>query len=470
MILHTIKTEGLSALSYFIADEEAGCAAVVDPRRDVDVYLDFAKKHGVRITHVIETHIHADFVSGARELCTLTSATVYGGPGDYGFDVHKLQDGEELTLGKLELRALHTPGHSPDAISLVLSGGGLGAEGEWALLSGDTLFNAEVGRPDLASGVSAEDGARQLHHSLTEKFGALDDGLLVLPAHGHGSPCGGRIGIRDCTTLGYERQHNPHFKATDEASFVTNLTSDLPPQPSYYGRVKKLNASGPGYLGVRPATPWLSPQDFREAMEDPDSVVLDAREIEAYASAHLDGSLNIALRDAFPIHAGWMLAPHHRLLIVLDSPDHEEIVERHLLRLGLESILGFLRHGMRGWIEAGLPWRQGGQMSVQELRACLDANDDVQVLDVRRPDEWRTGHVPTAKHAFLGTLWEDLPKLGLDPERPVAVYCGSGYRSSMAVSILERHGFKDARNVLGSVSAWKAAGFDLSLPSEVSRA
>lgn len=463
MIFETVKTEGLAALSYVVGDEKAGVAVVIDPRRDVGVYLDFVRSCGVRLTGILETHVHADFVSGARELCALTSATVYGGPGEYGHDVTVLRDGDELKVGALTLRALHTPGHSPEHLCFVLSGGGLGAQGEWAVFSGDALFNGEVGRPDLAANVPPEEGARHLYRSLRGQLLPLDDGLEVYPAHGHGSPCGGQIGVRRRTTLGYEKRHNKRLQSDSEDEFVRGVLAELPAQPPYYARVKDLNARGPGYLGVRPQTPWLDPHEFvSAAASDPLAVVLDTREIEAFADAHLEGSLNIALRDAFPIWAGWMLAPANPLYVILDSPDHEEVVERHLLRLGLESLGGFLRGGMRAYIEAGLPWRGGGQISVHELHEKLVGNSgDVQLLDVRRDDEWAQGHIAGATHAFLGRLGEELPKLGLDKDKPVAVYCGSGYRSSMAVSLLERHGFRDARNVLGSVSAWKAAGFDL---------
>ncbi|WP_027482207.1 MBL fold metallo-hydrolase [Deinococcus pimensis] len=461
MILETIRTEGLAALSYFLADTVEGVAAVIDPRRDVGVYLDLARAHGVRITDVFDTHVHADYLSGARELCTLTNAAVHVGPGaGLGFDAREHADGDLVRLGAFTLRVLHTPGHSPEHVSLVLSSGGHGAEGEWAVFTGDTLLNGEVGRPDLAESVDAEQGARQLFSSLRRLL-ALDDGLLVYPAHGHGSPCGGRIGVRDLTTIGYERVHNPLLSVEDEAEFTARLLAGLPPQPVYYARVKDLNTRGPGYLGTRPQVPWLDPRDFSEAIRHENAVVLDTREIEAWADAHVEGSLNIALRDAFPIWAGWMLAPRHDLYVILDSPDHERLVEEHLTRLGLEGVCGYLRGGMRAWVEAGLPIRSSHPMSVHDLRSALDAEDDLQLLDVRRDDEWQGGHLPRARHAFLGRLWQDLPGLSLDPERPLAVYCGSGYRSSMAASLLERQGFREVYNVLGSVTAWRAAGYPL---------
>jgi hydroxyacylglutathione hydrolase len=461
MIFETIRTEGLAALSYFLADTTQGVAAVIDPRRDVGVYIDLARRHGVRITDVFDTHVHADYLSGARELCTLTNSTIHVGPGAaHGYDTHEHADGDHVRVGGFSLRVMHTPGHSPEHVSLVLSGGGAGAEGEWAVFTGDTLLNGEIGRPDLTQDVSAEDGARQLFGSL-RRLMALDDGLLVFPAHGHGSPCGGRIGVRDLTTVGYERSHNPMLSHEDEGAFVEALLGSLPPQPIYYARVKALNTSGPGYLGTRPQVPWLDPHVFAEAVRHENAVVLDTREIEAWADAHVEGSLNIALRDAFPIWAGWMIAPRHDLYVILDSPDHERLVEEHLIRLGLEGVCGYLRGGMRGWIEAGLPVRTSHSMTVHDLRNALAAEDDLQLLDVRRDDEWQAGHLPHARHAFLGGLWQALPDLKLDPERPLAVYCGSGYRSSMAASLLERQGFREVYNVLGSITAWRAAGYPL---------
>ena len=462
MLLETIKTEGLAHLSYVVGDGRSGTCAVIDPRRDVGVYLDVARTRNTRITHIIETHIHADFVSGSRGLAVQTGAAIYAGASDaYGFEVNALHDEDVLEQGTLQLRVLHTPGHSPEHICLAVKGGGKGAEHEWAVFTGDTLFAGEVGRPDLAGGTPPDELARSLYGSLHEKLLVLDDGVEVYPAHGEGSPCGGFIGVRDHTTVGYERRHNDKLQADSEAAFVKRVLENLPKEPFYYHRAKRVNAEGPGVLGDVPPLQPLTPLQFREALRKDNTLVLDTREIEAFAGAHIEGSLSIALRSSFPIWAGWMLEPEQRILLVLDRPEDAAVVQRQLLGIGVENLGGYLRQGMRGWTEAGLPFETSGRMSVHECYEHSRDDVELQVLDVRRDDEWQSGHISGAQHAFVPFLEESLDQLQLDKGKSLAVYCGSGYRSSIAVSVLKRQGFEDVRNILGSMSAWKAAGLPL---------
>ncbi len=464
MLLETIKTPGLAHLSYLLGDPGSGVCAVIDPRRDVKVYLNIAQANEVRITHIFETHVHADFVSGSAELASRTGAPVYVGASDaYGFDHHALRDGDAVKVGPFTLRVLHTPGHSPEHICLVVSGGGKGAEHDWAVFTGDTLFAGEVGRPDLAENVKDEAKevlAGKLYDSLHDKLLTLEDGLEVLPAHGEGSPCGGSIGARDRTTIGYERLYNPKLQVDKEA-FTKRVLSGLPAEPSYYARMKRVNARGPDVLGVRPPPPSLTPAQFGAEMGEgtvKDTVVLDVREIDAFAGAHIPRSLNIALRKAFPIWAGWMLKPEQRILLVLPPFVEAAEVQTQLLRIGIEDVVGTLQKGMRGWVEAGKPFETTGRLSVHELKDRLEAGQ-FQLLDVRNDEEWSEGHIRGARHMFVPFLPQHLDDL--DPDEPTAVYCGSGFRSSIAVSILKKHGFSDLYNVLGSVSAWKGAGYEL---------
>lgn len=465
MLLETVESEGLAHLSYVLGDDSAGVCAVIDPRRDVSTYLEIARKSHCRITHVLETHIHADFVSGSRELAAQTGAPVYVGAAEgYGFEHRPLREGETLELGSLCLRVLHTPGHTPEHVSYLVSGG-KGSGEPWGLFTGDTLFAGEVGRPDLLGGGTERELARRLFHTLHEKLLTLGDEVEIYPAHGEGSPCGGNIGDRKTSTLGYERLHNPKLQVGEEDAFVEAVLSGLPEPPSYYPRMKRVNAGGPEVLGCIPTVQPLEAAAFREAMGRPGALVLDTREIEAYGGAHIEGALNIALRAEFPIWSGWMLKPDCRLLLVLADEDDLEEVQRHLLRIGIERVDGFLRHGMRGWLEAGLPFRRTLQWSVQELHDHLShGRNGLQLLDVRRPDEWRQGHLPTARHLFLGHLEEHLEDL--DPARPTAVYCGSGYRASLAASVLERGGFREVRNIPGSMKAWKSAGYQVVSPDQ----
>ena len=460
MILETVEAEGLAHLSYVLGDDSAGVCAVIDPRRDVEVYLDLARRSHARITHILETHIHADFVSGSRELAAQTGAPVYVGAADgYGFDHRPLKEGDTLEVGALCLRVIHTPGHTPEHVCYLVSGG-KGSPEPWGLFTGDTLFAGEVGRPDLLGGGTEERLARQLYHTLHEKLLPLGDEVEIYPAHGQGSPCGGSIGDRNTSTVGYERQNNPKLQARSEDEFVAQVLDSLPPAPFYYPRMKKVNAAGPRVLGCLPHVQPLDAKRFQEAMRAPNALVVDTREIEAFGGAHLPGALNIPLRDEFPIWAGWMLRPEQRLLLVLAREEDLDRVQRDLVRVGLEEIGGYLRQGLRGWTEAGLPFARILQMSVHELKErVVEGRDGLQVLDVRRDDEWEQGYIPTAKHVYAPYLPDHLD--GLDREKPVVTYCGSGYRASIAASLLQQHGFQEVYNVPGSIKAWKAAGYPL---------
>jgi hydroxyacylglutathione hydrolase len=433
--------------------------------------LDVARADRARITHILETHIHADFVSGSRELAVRTGAPIYvGAQGDYGFEHRPLMEDDVIELGQYRLRVLHTPGHTPEHVCYLVSGG-VGAEAPWGLFSGDTLFAGEVGRPDLLGDGTEKQLVRQLYYSLHEKILPLGDEIVIYPAHGEGSPCGASIGDRQTSTIGYERHHNSLLQESSQATFVEQVLAALSPAPAYYSRMKQINAKGPHILGLWPHLQPLLPDEFQEKMAKSETVVVDTREIEAFGGAHIAGAINIGLRqsfpiwigrildETFPIWTGWMIDPEHRILLVLPEEDKVSQAQRHLLRVGYENIGGYLRQGMRGWIEAGLPFERIPQMSVHKLKQQIDEKDDLQVLDVRSNAEWQEGHIPTAEHIYVPNLRQELDRL--DRDRPVATYCGSGYRSSIAASILQRNGFNQVRNIPGSMSAWKAAGYSL---------
>lgn len=469
MILETIKSEGLAHFSYVVGDEQAGMCAVIDPRRDIDIYLDIARANNARITHILETHIHADFVSGSRELAASCGAPILlGAKAEVSFEHQPLEEGAEIKLGRLTLKVLHAPGHTPEHICLLVSGGS-GAAAPWGLFSGDTLFAGEVGRPDLLGQGTEEQLARKLFHSLRDKILPLGDEIVLYPAHGEGSPCGADIGDRKNSTIGYERRNNPILQIQDEGRFVEAVLSSLEPAPSYYRRMKKINSNGPTVLKSWPKLQALDAAAFEEEMSRPDSVVIDSREIEAFGGAHIAGSINIGLREIFPIWAGrvldesfpiWtgrMIAPDSRILLILPHESRVDIVVRQLLRIGVENLAGYLGRGVRAWIESGRPFKRIPQLSVHKLKKRIDAQDELQVLDVRSEGEWREGYIPTAQHIYVPDLDEKMDRL--DRGQPVAVYCGSGYRASIAASILEQHGFAKVYNVPGSMTAWKAAGY-----------
>lgn len=457
MIFETIESPGLAQRSYVVGDDDEGVCAVIDPRRDVDVYLQIARDHQARITSVLETHIHADFVSGSAELARRTGAPLHTGSSDrYTFDRSPLEQGEVVRVGRRRLRALHTPGHSPEHLCFALSDGA--DEDPWCIFTGDTLFAGSVGRPDLSTEAEDEELAKALHRSLTEHLFPLGDHVVVFPGHGSGSPCGSSIGGRDLTTLGQERRSNDALQGGEEA-FVRQVLADLPEEPLYYPRMKEVNAGGPAGAEEPPHPPVLSSGAFRDAFREEATVLVDTREIVSFAGAHIPGALNIPLRRRFPIWAGWMLNPDREILLVVEEPRHVESIRRHLFRIGLDRVRGYLRGGMRQWIEAGSSVSTRRDLSVHQLAELVLGSGDgrLQLLDVRSEAEWRSGHIPGARHVHAPFVDEVVDEL--DRDRPIATYCGTGYRAGIAASVLERHGFAEVRNVPGSMTAWRAAGY-----------
>jgi len=453
LVFEPLYTPGLAQLSYLVGDSKAAIAAVIDPRRDIDVYLDMARERGLRIAYVFETHIHADFASGAQALAARCGARLVGGRSDdYGFALHQAEDGETFALGQVSLQVLHSPGHTPEHISLLLRDNQQG-EQPFALFTGDTLFNLDVGRPDLLGAGSERALAAQLHHTLFERYLPLGERMEVYPCHGAGSACGKSIGDRRHSTLGNELLFNPALKPRSEAEFVDWLLAEMPEPPRHYARLKQLNAR-PAPLSAGPALPApLSPEEFRQRTLDHEAVQLvDVRSILAFGGGHVPGALNIALRNEFVNWAGWMLDEQRPIYLVGEDSAEVQQATLQLYRIGLDRVEGYLRNGMTDWQNAGLPLERVREWTVEELDSRR-GDPQVQVLDVRSHNEVRQGRVPGAQHAFVAHLPEQLD--GLDRNKTVAAYCGSGYRASIAASILKRHGFRDVVNVPGSWTAWQ---------------
>ena len=464
MVVETVFTEGLAQLSYLIGDRATGRAAVIDPRRDVEVYVELARKHKLTITHALETHIHADFVSGCRELADRTgTAKVFlsaEGGAKYGFPHEKLRDGDKIDLGRVVLTAKHTPGHTPEHMSYLAAESNR-PDHPFAVFSGDCLFADSVGRPDLLGDDRTGGLAKELFKSVREFYLKLDDDVRVHPGHGAGSPCGANISDRLVTTVGYERKHNPALQIADEAKFVEFVLFTAPPEPRYYKRMKQVNAHGPEVLGRLPTCPPLPPKAFERAVKKGDAQFVDNRQMLAFGGGHAAGALNIGPRAELSIWAGWMLDPERPTFLVLPKDADLPEVQRQLVRVGYTKFGGYLLGGMEDWDNAALPLAAVPQMTVHDLNRALPPKE-LQVLDVRTPGEWQGGHVPGATYVFLPELEQ---KAGtLDKDKPVAVYCDSGYRASLAASLLLRMGFKDVRNVPGSWKAWKAAGYEVEKP------
>ncbi|HWP45453.1 MAG TPA: rhodanese-like domain-containing protein [Blastocatellia bacterium] len=446
----------LAHASYLIGSE--GEAAVVDPQRDVDQYLDEAEAQGLKIKYVIETHLHADFVSGHRELAARTGAQiVFGHSAGATFPHLPARDGDEIKIGKVVLRMLETPGHTPESISVLVIDTQASARPQ-KVLTGDALFIGDVGRPDLvgSKGYSAEQMAAMLYDSLHEKLMKLDDGVEVYPAHGAGSLCGRNISKETSSTIGEQRRFNYALKPMPKEEFVRMMTTDLPEVPAYFPRDAEINRGGAPALDEIPRPAELTAEEVN-LLARQGHLVLDVRPAAAFGAGHVPGALNIGLGGQFASWAGTIIPTGTPIVIVAEELAQIDEAVTRLARVGIESVKGFLGGGMYAWDRAGLEVASIPQMPIDELRSRIEEGADLQLVDVRRPGEYNSGHAPGAVNLTLAHLEKGASEL--DAARPTAVICASGYRSSIATSLLERLGFRSLFNVIGGTNAWINAGY-----------
>jgi hydroxyacylglutathione hydrolase len=456
VILDRVYTPGLAQVAYLVADEAAGEVAVIDPRRDVDVYLVWAAVRGLRITAILETHVHADFVSGARELAAATGAPIYASRlGNQEFPHAPLDDGREVAVGRLRLRALWTPGHTPEHLAYLLIDPQQG-RAPIALYSGDALFVGEVGRPDLLGTEQTEQLANQLYHTVVDRLSRLADNVVVYPGHTAGSSCGKKIGDAPQTTIGSERRFNYAFQARAKEAFVRMVLAGMPPAPTYYPILKRVNKAGPALIAELPEGQPLTPEAVASRQAS-GAAVIDARSPAAFGAGHVPGALFAGLGPDFTTWMGW-LAPYDReLIVVLDDVVQFAEARTELRRIGLDTVAGYLAGGMAAWRAAGRDVVTLPQTSVTELAQTLNGvRDGLVVLDVRSDDEWTEGHISGAMHRFAGELAQGAPT-PVNGTAPVAVICGTGYRSSVAASLLQARGWRNLINVTGGMAAWNEA-------------
>ena len=464
MFFHQRFIPGLAIASYMVGDEKAKQVAVIDPTRDVDEYIQIAKDEGLHITYILETHVHADYVSGSAELKSRLDGKpqiVVSGMGGkewtppYADQVVK--DGDELALGNIRLKAVHTPGHTPEHVTWALYDNTRSKDVPWLLFTGDFVFVGDVGRPDLLGPDEQKALAHQLYTSVFEKLDGVPDFTEIFPAHGSGSLCGKAIGSRRSSTLGFERKFNPALQQAPETEWTDTLLKNMPLAPPYFKLMKKVNAAGPTVLGKNlPGQRRFTAKELHERV-CADCMVVDVRPKEAYATAHIPGSINIPLGQNLPSWAGWVLPYDKRLLIVPSSPSEMPEVVTHLIRVGLDRVEGYLDDGMDAWENQGFELSQLGSIPAQELSARLSSKSPPFVLDVRTESEWSSGHIDGALHIHGGVLKDRYDEVPTD--RPIAVICGTGYRGSIAASFLKSNGYADVSNVLGGMTAWKAADF-----------
>ncbi len=443
----------LAHASYLVSSN--GVAAVIDPQRDVDIYIDTAREKGLRIEHIIETHLHADFVSGHRELAERTGARIYmGAAAGATFPHVPVSDGDTLQFGNCRFDFLSTPGHTVESICAVLTD--LTAPSKpRAVFAGDTLFVGDVGRPDLSADHTPQQLAALLYQSLHDKLLTLPDETEIFPAHGAGSLCGRQMGSERSSTIGKERRFNYALQARSSEEFVALLTDSLPPRPEYFGRDVELNRQGASALDqLPPPAPLRANEVLR--LQSEGAIVLDTRPAIEFAVAHVPGSLHIGLSGQYASWAARILGLDRHIILVGEDPDHLRESQLRLARVGIEHVDAYLENGVTGWIDAGYQLDYIPQISAAEFAELLDSDTEkIAILDVREPGEVSLGAIDNSIRIPLGQL---LARTGeLDPGKLIVVHCKGGYRSAIAASILRRAGFRDIADLTGGFDAWHAS-------------
>lgn len=473
MFFKRFYDDGLAQASYLIGCQATGDALVIDANRDIQQYLDAAAAEKLRITHVSETHIHADYVSGSRELAKRTGAQLYlsaegGKDWQYGFaksdGATLLKDGDVIKVGNIRIEVMHTPGHTPEHISFLVTDTA-GASEPMGIVTGDFVFVGDVGRPDLLEKAAKvantmEDGARTLFRSL-ERFRALPDYIQVWPGHGAGSACGKALGAVPMSTVGYEKRFNWGVGTTDEAQFVEMVLAGQPEPPLYFAEMKRINRDGPPILGGF----TLPPQGARESLGvalGGNAAVLDLRPATEFAKGHIPGTINIPLNKSFSTWAGWLVKYDQPIHLIVDAADAPKAV-RELAMIGLDHVTAWYTPSIVGeWEKSGQALGTVKKTDVAHLAPKLAAGD-VTVVDVRNRSEYEAGHLPGSLHIPVGYLAERLAEIPRD--KPIIVQCQSGARSAIATSVLQKLGVNDATDLVGGFVAWKGAGHEVVVES-----
>jgi hydroxyacylglutathione hydrolase len=446
----------LAHASYMLGSE--GEAVVVDPQRDVEIYLKAADDRGLKIAHIFETHLHADFVSGHIELAARTGATIHiSAKAEATFPHAAMQDGTAVKIGKLQITALETPGHTLEGLCLVITDEEKSAK-PWAVLTGDTLFIGDVGRPDLSKTHTPQQLAGMLYDSLHNKLLKLGDDVLVYPAHGAGSLCGRNMRAERSSTIGTERLTNYALQIKSRDEFIRQLTENLPSRPEYFLQDAQINRAGASALTELPEIPPVSARELKTLLEQ-EVFALDVRPNADFATAHVPGSINIALSGQFASWAGTILGLGARPVLIADTQEQYAEARLRLARIGIEDPRGFLQGGIAAWKQAGLPLAQLPQITSRDLQDRLLGNQ-LQVLDVRREAEWQAGHIEGAAWWPLDHFRVSAPEVDL--AAPLAVHCQGGYRSMIACSLLLRAGV-NVINVAGGFDAWRQAGLPVNI-------
>ena len=458
MYFQHVYDKTLAQASYFIGCQKAGVAAVIDPKRDIDTYLEIAKQNNMQITHVFETHIHADFLSGARELAAVTGARMYlsdeGGEGwQYEFAHEGLKHGMELMVGNLKIEVLHTPGHTPESISFLLTDTPASSE-PVMLFTGDFVFVGDIGRPDLlekaAGMVGTQDkGAEQMYQSIN-LFANLPEFIQVWPGHGAGSACGKALGAVPSTTVGYEKKRNWAFSyGTNKAGFIDFLLTDQPEPPKYFAKMKELNKVDRPLLTEVPTIKELSKSDLKAATAKGIKLI-DTRNKQDFEKGFIEGSINIQGNNSFATWMGWFVSYNEQFILVA-SPSQMDDLTRKLMRIGLDNMYCFVDAAKINEL-SDAPLLTSTMVNISDVKA----NTTAEIIDLRGVAEYNSGHIPGAKNVFVGTLLQNLDKVPKD--KPVIIHCQGGDRAAIGYSLLVKEGYTNVSNYSPGMNEWIKEG------------
>ncbi len=457
MFVQQFFVNGLAHSSYLLGGSSS--CAIVDPQRDVDVYIAAAKALDLKITHILETHLHADFISGHMDLADRTGAVIYAPKaGNCKFNHVGVTEGDVIDLDDMRISILDTSGHTPEHVSYVVVDRERGEEPA-GVFCGDTLFVGDVGRPDLFPG-KAKELASKLYDNLHGKLMKLPDFCEVYPAHGAGSLCGRAMGDKRTSTIGYERQYNASLRIKDKNAFVNSLTTGMPAAPDHFSRCSAVNGAGPALLRMLPEPVSLPADVFAERVRKTGAVVLDVRPFDAFGGQHVPGSWNLDINGNFATFAGWTLPADAEILLV--APDESAVRSAAVMlrRVGLDNVFGYLEGGMLGWNVAGLPTEHIPQIDPQELYRMVKSKPGIILVDARSPQEFSAISIPGAVNIPAPDLRYRHAELPQD--KPVVILCSTGMRSSLAAGILKSKGFKDVKSLAGGMTGYAASGLDFS--------
>ena len=458
MYFKQITVPGLGCNSYVIGCPGARQAVVVDPKRDVQDYMDISRDEGMKITRIIETHVHADHVSGNQELKSRTGADIYySAHAPVAFDHKKLKEGDVIEFGMVKLEILDTPGHTPNSISILVTDKAR-ADEPWMILTGDLLFVGSIGRPDLAGEEILEDQVRNLYNSLYEKLKRLPDHLEVYPAHGQGSLCGKGLSAKSSSTLGYERRTQPVLQFAGFDAFHDEIAGAFPVRPKSFTHIINTNTRGVPLLERCPLEQTLNPDQF-EKIHKQGATIIDTRDTASFGGFHIPGAINIGFEKQMANWIGMVIDPTEHLLLVVDDKEKYDQMTTELHRIGYDNVLGWLSGGMSAWIAHGMPIDSLSPISAQELKGQLDRREYGRIVDVRTPEERAQGCIKVSTHVPMTDILAE--SLDLPKTDEVITVCGTGYRANIVASRLKQDGFTHVHSLAGGLTAWQNAGYGL---------